>query len=58
MNTATTEVHLNLVFENNTPTGGDMGAHVMAPAYLRDNLLPHFQSLSLVRPSFLSSCLG
>ena len=24
-------VHLNLVFENNTPTGGDMGAHVMAP---------------------------
>jgi 6-pyruvoyl-tetrahydropterin synthase related domain len=36
-------VHLNLVFENNTPTGGDMGAHVMGPAYLRDNLLPHFQ---------------
>ena len=36
-------VHLNLVFENNTPTGGDMGAHVMAPAYLRDHLLPHFQ---------------
>ena len=24
-------VHLNLVFETNTPTGGDMGAHVMAP---------------------------
>lgn len=36
-------VHLNLVFENNTPTGGDMGAHVMAPAYLRDHLLPHWQ---------------
>ncbi len=36
-------VHLNLVFENNTPTGGDMGAHVMAPAYLRDHLLTHFQ---------------
>ncbi len=36
-------VHLNLVFENNTPTGGDMGAHVMAPAYLRDHLLPNFQ---------------
>ena len=36
-------VHLNLVFETNTPTGGDMGAHVMAPAYLRDHLLPHFQ---------------
>ena len=24
----------------NTPTGGDMGAHVLIPAYLRDNLLP------------------
>jgi hypothetical protein len=36
-------VHLNLVFADNTPTGGDMGAHVMAPAYLRDHLLPHFQ---------------
>ena len=36
-------VHLDLVFTNNTPTGGDMGAHVMAPAYLRDHLLPNFQ---------------
>ncbi len=36
-------VHLGLVFETNTPTGGDMGAHVMGPAYLRDNLLPHGQ---------------
>ena len=36
-------VHLDLVFTNNTPTGGDMGAHVMAPAYLRDHLLPHGQ---------------
>jgi hypothetical protein len=35
--------HLDLVFENNTPTGGDMGAHVMGPAYLRDHLLPNFQ---------------
>ena len=24
----------------NTPTGGDMGAHVLGPAYLRDVLLP------------------
>ena len=24
----------------NTPTGGDMGAHVLLPAYLRDHLLP------------------
>ena len=36
-------VHLDLVFADNTPTGGDMGAHVMAPAYLRDHLLPHWQ---------------
>ena len=36
-------VHLDLVFQNNTPTGGDMGAHVMAPAYLRDHLLPNWQ---------------
>ena len=26
-----------------TPAGGDMGAHVWGPAYLRDHLLPHFQ---------------
>lgn len=24
----------------NTPSGGDMGAHVLVPAFLRDNLLP------------------
>ena len=43
-------VHLNpfkpsadLIFDNNTPTGGDMGAHVWGPAYLRDHLLPHWQ---------------
>lgn len=33
-------VHLDLVLRNNTPTGGDMGAHVIGPAYLRDELLP------------------
>jgi hypothetical protein len=33
-------VHWDLIVTNNTPTGGDMGAHVMAPAYLRDHLLP------------------
>ena len=32
-------VHWDLITTNNTPTGGDMGAHVMAPAYLRDHLL-------------------
>jgi hypothetical protein len=27
------------IFRANTPTGGDMGAHVLIPAYLRDTLL-------------------
>lgn len=36
-------VHFDLVFTNTTPTGGDMGAHVFAPAYLRDHLLPNGQ---------------
>ena len=29
-----------LVFSDSTPTGGDMGAHVWGPAFLRDHLLP------------------
>ena len=40
-------VHLNplsstrdLVFDDTTPTGGDFGAHVWGPAFLRDHLLP------------------
>ena len=32
-----------LIFRNNTPTGGDMGAHVYGPAYLRDHLLTSFR---------------
>ena len=47
-------VHLNplnmrsdLIFDNNTPTGGDMGAHVWRPAYLRDNLLPTLAAVGL-----------
>ncbi len=43
-------VHLNplspssdLIFDNNTPTGGDFGAHVWGPAFLRDHLLPAFR---------------
>ena len=43
-------VHLNplspssdLVFDKTTPTGGDMGSHVWAPAFLRDHFLPNFQ---------------
>ncbi|CAN5490449.1 hypothetical protein BH20ACT2_BH20ACT2_17740 [soil metagenome] len=35
------QVHPDLVFASTTPAGGDMGAHVWAPAYLRDHLLPH-----------------
>ena len=42
-------VHLNpvspsrdLVFDDTTPTGGDMGAHVWAPAFLRDHFLTNF----------------
>jgi hypothetical protein len=31
------------VFLDSTPTGGDTGAHVWAPAYLRDHLLPHWR---------------
>jgi hypothetical protein len=29
----------DLVFDDTTPTGGDFGAHVWGPAYLRDHLL-------------------
>ena len=36
-------LHPSLIFKNNTPTGGDMGAHVWGPAFLRDNLLPHLK---------------
>ena len=32
-----------LWLDNTTPTGGDMGAHVWSPAYLRDVLLPNFR---------------
>lgn len=31
------------VLSTSTPTGGDMGAHVWGPAFLRDHLLPHFR---------------
>ena len=33
-------LHPRLILADTTPTGGDMGAHVWAPAYLRDHLLP------------------
>jgi len=36
-------LHLGLIFRDNTPTGGDMGAHVWGPAYLRDHLLTNWR---------------
>jgi hypothetical protein len=33
----------SLLFSSTTPAGGDMGAHVWQPAYLRDHLLPHLR---------------
>ena len=33
----------DLILDDNTPTGGDMGAHVWGPAFLRDHLLPNWQ---------------
>ncbi|MEM8708851.1 MAG: hypothetical protein AAGE98_20475, partial [Actinomycetota bacterium] len=36
-------VQPDLWFDDTTPTGGDMGAHVWSPAYLRDVLLPEFR---------------
>ena len=31
------------IFSSSTPAGGDMGAHVWGPAYMRDHLLPSFR---------------
>jgi uncharacterized membrane protein len=36
-------IHANLILKVNTPTGGDFGAHVWGPAYLRDHILPHWR---------------
>ena len=33
----------DLIFSDTTPTGGDMGAHVWGPAFLRDELLPNLR---------------
>jgi len=34
-------LHPSKLFSTTTPAGGDMGAHVWAPEYLRHHLLPH-----------------
>ena len=31
------------LFKETTPAGGDMGAHVWLPAYIKRELLPHFR---------------
>ncbi len=37
------QLHPAEIFSTAVPTGGDMGAHVWSPAYLRDHLLPRGQ---------------
>ncbi len=37
------ELQPSQLFKNTTPAGGDMGAHVWLPAYVKRVLLPHFQ---------------
>jgi hypothetical protein len=32
-----------LIIDSNTPTGGDFGAHVFGPAFLRDHILPNWR---------------
>ena len=41
------QLHPDLILKNTTPAGGDMGAHVWGPAYLRDHILPHFWLIGL-----------
>jgi hypothetical protein len=36
-------LHLDLILRDNTPTGGDLGAHVWGPAFLRDHLLTNWR---------------
>ena len=40
-------LHPRLIVADNTPTGGDFGAHVWGPAYLRDHLLPRLTGWSM-----------
>jgi phosphomannomutase len=39
------EMQPSLLFANTTPAGGDMGAHVWLPAYVKRALLPHLKLL-------------
>jgi hypothetical protein len=40
---AVSQLHPSLLFASTTTTGGDTGAHVMLPAYLKSHLLTHGQ---------------
>src|SRR5947209_936729 len=37
------QLGLGNILTDNTPAGGDMGAHVWGPAFLRDHILPHLR---------------
>ncbi len=37
------ELQPSQLFKNTTPAGGDMGAHVWLPNYVKHSLLPHFR---------------
>jgi hypothetical protein len=37
------QLHPTQILANTTPAGGDLGAHVWGPAYLRDHILPHWR---------------
>jgi phosphomannomutase len=37
------ELQPSQLFKNSTPAGGDMGAHVWLPAYVKHSLLPHLR---------------
>ena len=52
------QVHIEKVFLNNTPTGGDMGAHVWAPAFLRDNLLPQRAEVDIVLEEYVDRSIN
>jgi hypothetical protein len=40
---ALSQLHPELLLQNSTTAGGDTGAHVMLPAFMEHNLLPHGQ---------------
>ena len=39
-------LRIDLVFQNNTPTSGDMGAHIVAIGTFIKDFIPNFQTVS------------